>query len=44
MDKITRRDFLNGSQIAIGTSLLSPWTGVFGADAAAFALGKDKWH
>jgi spermidine dehydrogenase len=32
---ITRRDFLNGTQIAIGTtigaSLLNPWTEVFGA-------------
>jgi len=34
-DKITRRDFLNGTQIAITaaatTSLLSPWVDVFGA-------------
>lgn len=30
--KLTRRDFLNGSQVAIGAALLSPWTEVFGAD------------
>ena len=38
-DKVTRRDFLNGTQVAIGASLLSPWTEVFGADAAKFQLG-----
>ncbi|MGI9286356.1 MAG: NAD(P)-binding protein [Pseudomonadales bacterium] len=43
MDKITRRDFINGTQIAIGTSLLSPWTEVFGAEALSFALGKDYY-
>ena len=42
-DKVTRRDFLNGTQVAIGASLLSPWTDVFGADAAKFALGKDYY-
>ncbi len=30
-DHITRRDFLNGTQIALGTSLLNPWTEAFGA-------------
>ncbi|HSD70980.1 MAG TPA: FAD/NAD(P)-binding protein, partial [Woeseiaceae bacterium] len=35
---ITRRDFLNGTQVAIGASLLSPWSEVFGADAGAFSL------
>lgn len=43
MDKITRRDFLNGTQIAIGTSLLSPWAEVFGAEAPSFALGKEYY-
>ena len=37
--KITRRDFLNGTQVAIGASLLSPWTEVFGAEASEFQLG-----
>jgi spermidine dehydrogenase len=41
--KITRRDFLNGTQVAIGASLLSPWTEVFGADNAKFALGSDYY-
>jgi spermidine dehydrogenase len=30
MKRITRRDFLNGSQVAIGASLLSPWSELFG--------------
>ena len=38
-DKVTRRDFLNGTQVAIGASLLSPWSEVFGADASKFELG-----
>jgi spermidine dehydrogenase len=42
-DKVTRRDFLNGTQVAIGASLLSPWTEVFGADAAKFQLGSDYY-
>lgn len=42
-DKVTRRDFLNGTQVAIGASLLSPWTEVFGADASKFALGADYY-
>ena len=42
-DKVTRRDFLNGTQVAIGASLLNPWAEVFGADAAKFALGKDYY-
>lgn len=29
-NKITRRDFLNGTQVAIGASLLSPWSSAFG--------------
>ncbi len=42
--KITRRDFLNGTQVAIGASLLSPWTEVFGADASNFQLGADYYQ
>ena len=42
-DKVTRRDFLNGTQVAIGASLLSPWTEVFGADASKFKLGTDYY-
>lgn len=41
--KITRRDFLNGTQVAIGASLLSPWTEVFGTQTSKFALGKDYY-
>ena len=41
--KITRRDFLNGTQVAIGASLLSPWTEVFGAAASNFQLGADDY-
>jgi spermidine dehydrogenase len=36
--RITRRDFLNGTQVALGASLLSPWAEVFGADAGDFTL------
>ena len=35
---ITRRDFLNGTQVAIGASLLTPWTQAFGRDEADFSL------
>ncbi len=41
--KITRRDFLNGTQVAIGASLLTPWTEVFGADTSQFALPSDYY-
>ena len=41
--KVTRRDFLNGTQVAIGASLLSPWTDVFGSDAPGFSLGSDYY-
>ena len=44
---ITRRDFLNGTQIAIGAtiggSLLSPWTQAFGGTPNNFTLGKDYY-
>ena len=36
--RITRRDFLNGTQIAIGASLFTPWTDVFGAGGSDFSL------
>ena len=36
--KITRRDFLNGTQVAIGASLLSPFTDAFGAEPSKFEL------
>ena len=42
-DKITRRDFLNGTRVAIGASLLSPYTEVFGAEPSEFALGSDYY-
>jgi spermidine dehydrogenase len=42
-DKISRRDFLNGSRVAIGASLLSPWAEVFGATAGDFALDDDYY-
>lgn len=42
-DKVTRRDFLNGTQVAIGASLLSPWIEAFGADAPGFALSPDYY-
>jgi spermidine dehydrogenase len=42
-DNITRRDFLNGTQVAIGASLISPWAEVFGADPVKFALGPDYY-
>ena len=42
-DNITRRDFLNGTQVAIGTSLLSPWAGALGATGSEFELGPDYY-
>jgi len=42
-NNITRRDFLNGTQIAIGSSLLSPWISAFGADSAGFSLPTDHY-
>ena len=37
---ITRRDFLNGTSVAIGASLLTPWSQTFGAIDPSFNLGK----
>lgn len=42
-NNITRRDFLNGTQIAIGASLLSPWAKAFGADKSEFDLAADYY-
>ncbi len=42
-DKVTRRDFLNGTPVAIGASLLTPWAEVFGAAASKFELGPDYY-
>ena len=41
--KVTRRDFLNGTQVAIGASLLSPWADVFGTATPGFKLGSDYY-
>ena len=40
---ITRRDFLNGTQVAIGASLISPWSEVLGASGSEFELGPDYY-
>ncbi|MCP3675440.1 MAG: NAD(P)-binding protein, partial [Gammaproteobacteria bacterium] len=37
-NKITRRDFLNGTQIAIGASLMSPALNILGGNANQFSL------
>jgi len=42
-DKVTRRDFLNGTQVAIGASLLAPWSDLLAAGEAGFALDKDYY-
>ena len=42
-DRITRRDFLNGTQVAIGASLLTPWAEVFGTNPSKFDLGPDYY-
>jgi len=41
--KITRRDFLNGTQVAIGASLLGPWSKMAGAQPSDFTLGADYY-
>lgn len=40
---ITRRDFLNGTRVAIGASLVSPWAEAFGRDDHGFSLGPDYY-
>lgn len=42
-NKVTRRDFLNGTQVAIGASLLSPWCEAFGAAGSEFELPPDYY-
>jgi len=42
--EITRRDFLNGTRVAIGATLLTPWISSCGvADPYAFRLEKDYY-
>ena len=41
-DNITRRDFLNGTRVAIGASLASPWIDALAADSK-FALPPDYY-
>lgn len=41
--KVTRRDFLNGTRIAIGASVLSPYIELFGAEAFQSAPGSDQY-
>lgn len=40
---ITRRDFLNGTSVAIGASLLTPWTQAFGTEKPDFGLKSDYY-
>ena len=42
-DKVTRRDFLNGTRVAIGASLLGPWVEAFGTSPTGFGLGADYY-
>ena len=42
-DGITRRDFLNGTRVALGASLLGPWAELFGAPGADFRLPPDYY-
>ena len=41
--QITRRDFLNGTRIAIGASLLTPWISTYGSVEPSFKLDKDYY-
>ncbi len=40
---VTRRDFLNGTRVAIGASMLSPWAQAFGSDVPSFELPGDYY-
>ena len=40
---INRRDFLNGTRVAIGAALASPWIEAFGAPPGPFSLGPDYY-
>ncbi|MFK8016893.1 MAG: NAD(P)-binding protein [Gammaproteobacteria bacterium] len=42
-DNITRRDFLNGTQVALGASLLTPWASAFGTPPTNFTLADDYY-
>ena len=42
-DNVTRRDFLNGTQIAIGSSVLAPWAKLFSANEFNFGLDVDYY-
>ena len=42
-NKITRRDFLNGTQIAIGASVVSPMENILGASNSLFSLPEDYY-
>lgn len=42
-DKVTRRDFLNGTQVAIGASLLGPYAGLLADDGSPFTLPADYY-
>jgi spermidine dehydrogenase len=42
-NKITRRDFLNGTRVAIGASLLTPWADLFGTEPPHFDLATDYY-
>lgn len=42
-DKVTRRDFLNGTQIAIGASMVAPWSDLLAATGSKFDLGPDYY-
>ncbi len=44
---ITRRDFLNGSQVAIGSAIgsqfISPWSNILGSEQPSFTLDKNYY-
>lgn len=40
---ISRRDFLNGTQVAIGAAMLSPWAELLGATPNEFRLAADYY-
>ena len=42
-NKITRRDFLNGTQIAIGASMVSPMQNILGASNSSFSLPENYY-
>lgn len=42
-DKVTRRDFLNGTQIAIGASMVGPWSELLAASGSPFDLSSDYY-